>query len=254
MVSTDINQPIQTPSTSKNASLPLEVDSNAASLHETQPNSTFSKNPTFTVGFTWMKWKGSIRDANKPGSGPLYNIHFPFDVLSKSALTMIFKRASDDEVIGNGKLNVVSIDANYELHGQKAQLLAQKRWRTVYTHRSLYFSDTNSPVTMTWTSNCGFKTWDFVCVDEQQMPVARFSANPWGVTKVGDIELVGSKANNRDAQEEIIVTGVTLFYCMLVRCNNIFNLFGAIVARPGHKQHIDPQAKAATSEEASRNA
>ncbi|KAJ5774212.1 hypothetical protein N7457_009108 [Penicillium paradoxum] len=246
MASSNIHQPSQTSSTSNNPFLATESKS-MASPNTTPFDQTALKSSAFTVDFTWKKWMGVVSDANKPGSDPLYTIHFPFNVLSKNAATMVFKQASNEEVIGSGKLNVVSINASYELHGQKAHLLAQKRWRTVYTHRSLNFSDTDSPVTMTWTSDCGFKNWDFVCVDEQQMPVAKFTANAWGVTKIGKIEFMGSKADNRAAQEEIMVTGITLFYCMMVRCNNIFNLFGAIFARPGHKQHIEPQAKTTAS-------
>jgi hypothetical protein len=94
---------------------------------------------------------------------------------------------------------------------------------------------------MTWTSNCGFKTWDFICVDENQIPVARFSANQWGFTKIGKIEFDGPMAHSQAAQEEIFVVGITLFYTMVLRTTNIFNFFGAIFARPGHKEHLEPQ-------------
>lgn len=250
MASTDVHQPIQSSSMSNNPF--VDIDSKAMSSSDTPQSNHSSKSSAFTVDFTWKKWMGVVSDANSPGSAPLYTIHFPFNVLSRNAATMVFKRAPNEEVIGSGKLNAVSINASYELHGQKAHLLAQKRWRTMYTHRSLNFSDTESPVTMTWTSDCGFKNWDFVCVDENQMPVAKFSANAWGVTKIGKVEFMGSKADDRAAQEEILVTGITLFYCMVVRCNNIFNFFGAIFARPGHKQHVDPQPYAVASEKASQ--
>lgn len=208
------------------------------------------ENPTLTVQFTWKKWQGKILDARNPGSDPLYSIHFPFKLISRSIPTMIFTKALSDEVIGSGKLNMVSINPDYELHGHKAELLAQKRFRTLYTHRSLNFSDTDTPITMTWSSEAGFKTWDFVCVDEQQNAVAKFSGNPWGVTNIGKIEFDGPKKHDRAAQEEIIVTGITLFYCMLVRCNSIFNLFGAVFTRPGRKEHVDPPPRDRTDEEA----
>lgn len=243
MTSTVTLQPIQPSSTSKN-SFSTADSNNMASSDIPQYTQTPSKSAAFTVDFTWKKWKGIVSDVNNP-SDALYTIHYsPFSLTAN----MVFKKAPDEEVIGIGKLNAVSINADYELRGQKAHLLAQKRWRTVYTHRSLNFSDTESPVTMTWTSDCGFKTWDFVCVDDQQIPVAKFSANAWGVTKIGKIEFMGPKADDRAAQEEIMVTGITLFYCMMLRCNNIFNLFGAVFARPGHKQHIEPQPKGMISE------
>lgn len=96
---------------------------------------------------------------------------------------------------------------------------------------------------MTWTSSCGLKTWDFICLDEQKMPVAKFSANIWGLKKVGYITFMGSSTpgahaaggNVSDAvREEIVVTGLTLFYCMVLRTNSVLSLFGAIFSRPGH--------------------
>ncbi|KAJ5834552.1 hypothetical protein N7447_000578 [Penicillium robsamsonii] len=232
MTSTDIPLSIQTPISRHPF---LTVDSNKIASSDTPYTQTPSKSPVFKVDFTWKKWQALVSDANNPGSDPLYTIHFPFSF----GTSMVFKKAPNEEVIGTGKLNLVSINAEYELHGQKAHLLAQKRFRIVYTHRSLNFSDTESPVTMTWTSDAGFTNWDFVCVDEQQMPVAKFTANCWGITKIGKIEFSGPKADDRAMQEEIMVTGITLFYCMILRCNNVFNLFGAIFARPGRKQHIE---------------
>ncbi|KAJ5294350.1 hypothetical protein PENANT_c006G03867 [Penicillium antarcticum] len=218
------------------------------------PRQTTS-NPTFKVDMTWKKWKAMISDLDKPEEGPQYIVSFPWNMLPKSE-SMIVKRASDEEVVGTGKLQMVSINAYYNLHGQKGSLLAQKRWQTVYTHRSLNFSDTDTPVTMTWTSDYGFKTWDFVCVDENQNPVARFSANQWAVSKVGKIEFDGPKAHDQAAQEEIFVIGLTLFYTMILRTTNIFNFFGAIFARPGHKQHLEPEPESlkVANEETSQRA
>jgi hypothetical protein len=48
-------------------------------------------------------------------------------------------------------------------------------------------------------------------------------------------------AHSQAAQEEIFVVGITLFYTMVLRTTNIFNFFGAIFARPGHKEHLEPQ-------------
>jgi hypothetical protein len=206
------------------------------------------------VKFTWKKWRGKIVDANNPKSDPLYSIHFPVKAAAKREASMFFKKMPSEETIASGKLSMVSINPRYELHGQKAQLLAQKRMRTVYTHRSLNFSNTDTPVTMTWSRDAGFKTWDFVCVDEQQNAVAKFATNPWGVTNIGTFEFDGPKKNDTAAREEILVTGITLFYCMLVRSNNIGNLFGAIFSRPGKKEHVDPQPKAVTSEKTSTHA
>ena len=79
------------------------------------------------------------------------------------------------------------------------------------------------------------------------MPVAKFSAKAWDVTKIGKIEFMGPRANDRAAQEEIVVTGFTLCCRMMLRCNDIPNLFGAIFARSEHKQHFELQPQAMTS-------
>lgn len=34
-------------------------------------------------------------------------------------------------------------------------------------------------------------------------------------------------------KEEVLVTGFTLYYCMLVRMNNLGSFFGAFFAKPG---------------------
>ena len=65
------------------------------------------------------------------------------------------------------------------------------------------------------------------------MPVAKFSANGLAVKKVGNIEFLRPKANSPVARDEIVVTGLTLFYCMLLRSSSILSFFGAIFARPG---------------------
>ncbi|CAG7992730.1 unnamed protein product [Penicillium salamii] len=207
-----------------------------------------TENPIFTVKFTWKDWQGKIFDTQNPASEPIYIIDFPFKFASKKAASMIFKNVSTEDVVGSGKLNLVSINPGYKCHGQEGQLLAQKRFSTLYTYRSLNFSTNDKPVTMTWSSNLAFKTWDFVCVDEQQNAVAKFSGNAWGVTDIGKIEFDGPKKHDRAAQEELMVTGITLFYCMMVRCNNVFNLFGAIFSRPGRKEHIDPQPRTMAGE------
>lgn len=103
-------------------------------------------------------------------------------------------------------------------------------------------SDTDKPVTLTWTSDSNFKTWDFVCVDEQQMPIAKFTANIWAMKKLGKIEFMGPKADREALRDEILVTGLTLVYCMTLRSSSIFSLFGAFFASPGHdkKYNSDP--------------
>lgn len=180
------------------------------------------------VDFSWKKFNALISSENSP-TVPLYILHFQY-VLSPN---LIFKTPDDKTTIGTGTVHPVSINAKYEVHGRKGILKALKRWQTEYTHLSYAYSDSDSPVPMTWTSSSGFKTWDFICLNERQEPVARFSSNVWAVKKLGKIEFMGPKAEDPAAREEIMVTGMTLFYCMLLRTTNVLSFFGAIFARPG---------------------
>ena len=187
-----------------------------------------SQSSTLQVDFSYKKFQALITEVVKP-SNPVYIVDFH----TIKAPHMIVKSAIDSTTVGTGTLHPISIHADYEIHGRKRQLKALKRFKISYTHLSSAFSSTSSPVTMTWTSNCGFKTWDFICLDEQQNAVAKFTANVWVVNKVGNIEFLGLKANSQAAREEIVITGLTLFYCILLRSTNILSFFGAIFARLG---------------------
>lgn len=96
---------------------------------------------------------------------------------------------------------------------------------------------------MSWTSQSGFKTWDFICCDENQSPVAKFTANIWAIKKLGKIELLGPKAFDPAAMDEIVVVGMTLCYCMYMRINNPLNLVGSAFMRTGTEAKIDAPQK-----------
>jgi len=71
-------------------------------------------------------------------------------------------------------------------------------------------------------------------LDEAQLPVAKCVINMWGIKRVGWIEFLGEKAaESEKAREEIVVTGMTLMYCMALRSNNILSIFGALFAKTG---------------------
>ena len=55
--------------------------------------------------------------------------------------------------------------------------------------------------------------------------------------QLGFIEFMGDKATDPAAREEIVVVGLTIYYTMLLRMNNIFQLFGAVAAKPGYPKN-----------------
>ncbi|KAI8652735.1 hypothetical protein NCS57_01338500 [Fusarium keratoplasticum] len=190
-------------------------------------------NPTLQVDFSWKKLKALVSQKDKSGeSVPRYVI----DYNTLRSPHLVFHPAEDKSaIIGSGTLHPVSIHADYVLRGHKGTLKALRRFVTSYTHLSYNYADGpgDTPAAMTWTSSSDFKSWDFICLDENSVPVAKFSANAWAISKVGYIEFMGPKANNPDAQEEIMITGLTLFSQMVLRTSSILSLFGAIFSRPG---------------------
>ncbi|KAL4792775.1 hypothetical protein BDV19DRAFT_367724 [Aspergillus venezuelensis] len=195
------------------------------------------------VDFSWKRFKGLITyaDDTSDDPSPLYIVHW--NAVKSPHLT--FKRPSDDHTVGTGTLHLVRINADYTVNKRSGTLVAQRRFKTLYTHESHAYADpeTGRPTTLTWTSDSGFTTWDFVCVDEHQRPVARYSAKIWGLKKIGYVEFMDDGVLTEAMRDEIVVTGITLFYCMWLRVNNIFSLFGAAL----HKKEEGP-AEGSTGE------
>ncbi|KAF4344209.1 hypothetical protein FBEOM_1803 [Fusarium beomiforme] len=193
-----------------------------------------SSSTVFEVDYKWKKLKALVseKDPQTNTTKPKYIV----DYHAFKCPSLIFHPYEDPSaVIGSGTLHPVTIHADYELHGQKGTIKALKRFMTSYTHLSYNYSTSadGTPAAMTWTSDSSFKTWDFICLDEQESAVAKFSANCWSLNNVGNVEFLGPKANDPAAREEILITGMTLFYQMMIRATNFLSLGGAIFARPG---------------------
>lgn len=207
------------------------------------PHKASSQSRTLAVDFTWRKLQSLITDANEANPIPLYTVDC--NILTNN---LTFKSPQNDRIIGTGSAHTISISPDYQLHGVKGTLKAQSRLRTIYSHMSTNLSETGAPVKMTWTSQSGFKTWDFVCVSEKQEPVARFSANMWAVKKVGKIEMLGPKALDVAARDEIVVVGFTLYYCMVIRVNNPLNLLGSALLSKDKPEKVGKAGKADKAE------
>jgi len=150
---------------------------------------------------------------------------------------LVFKRGGlKGEVFATAANQFVAIDSTYTLGAPgetdrpKQEIRAAKRLVTEYTHQSYNYNAAGStgPATMTWKTTANLKNWDFVCCDEQMVPVARFHSNVWYLKKVGLLEFMGPKAADPAAREEIIVVALTIYHQMLLRMNNVLNLLGAI--------------------------
>ena len=81
------------------------------------------------------------------------------------------------------------------------------------------------------TNQTGFKHWDFILLDSNKEPVARFHSNVWAYKKLGLVEFMGNYSAK--TKEEICITGFTVYYNTLLRMNNLLQFFGAMGAKTG---------------------
>ncbi|KAL9577052.1 MAG: hypothetical protein Q9212_006620, partial [Teloschistes hypoglaucus] len=184
-------------------------------MEPSKPSATttdnFTANPILQVDYSWRKWTASITEQSKP-SESLYTVHYrPFAISPH----IIYKSTSNPPTtIGTGTLHAFSINSHYTLHSQRGTLKALKRWKTSYTHLSPTHTDpiTNAPLPLTWTSDSDFKTWDFICLGPNKLPIAKFSANLWKLKQIGVIEFMGARRWERGVWDEVVVTGLTLMY------------------------------------------
>lgn len=193
--------------------------------------------PKLRLDFQWRKFRTYISDETRRET-PRYTLHYKL-----LAPQLRFRNNANNEIIGNGLLHYFSIDADYDLYGRQDTMVAQKRWSVVYSFRSMALSTDGQPVTLNWVSESGFKRWDFVCVDPDQLPLARVTANTFGLKHLATIEFTGPVANSQLFQEEIMVTGVTLAYCAAFRFGSVSGLAGNLASNPGHDKKYAPASQ-----------
>jgi hypothetical protein len=190
---------------------------------QTLPNPNYLE--AYKVDFTWKKFKGVITD-NKTNA-PIMDI----DCKRITKPDLKFKNPKN-EIIGTASFNVISIHAQCEIRGRTKRIQAMKRFATEYTYLSDAFARaSDAPVPMYWTSSSGFKHWDFILLNPNKEPVARFHSNIWAVSKLGFLEFMGDYS--AETKEEICITGISVYYNTLLRMNNVFQFFGALGAKTG---------------------
>lgn len=197
---------------------------------------TSNQSRALALDFKWGTFHTLITefDTTNDDPKPLYDVS-----CGMLAPHLKIKSIPEGRQIGTGTVHAISISPDFTLHGSKGTLRAKSRLRTIYTHMSHTFSNTEKPAKMLWTSRSGFTKWDFICCDENQIPVAKFTANVWALKKVAKIELMGPKAFDSVALDEIVTVGMTLYYCMYLRINNPLNLVGSAFMRSGKEAQIE---------------
>ncbi|KAF7712430.1 Uncharacterized protein PECH_003247 [Penicillium ucsense] len=173
---------------------------------------------TMSVDLSWRKREFHIKDTHNSNPSPLYTIHCH----SHSDKALSIHSDTTDQLIGTSKIHSATGGSTYKLYGYNGSIQAEKQAQTSYTFLSWAYSTyPGTPVQMSWISRGGLKTWDFVCVNDRQETVAKFSANMWAMKNVGTIEMTGPKAWDRTACDEIVVVGLTLYYGWLMRVTGL---------------------------------
>lgn len=190
--------------------------------------------PVLLLNFSWKRFHVLVAEEHKPTDAS-----YTINIKTTLGPHVVLRSSEDSTAIGTGTLHAFSINPDLEIHGHSGRLKALKRFKTEYTLLSRAYSDTIEPTTLQWKSKSGFTSWDFICVDETGITVAVFSANLFAFSKAVRVGFYDTKAYSIEAREEILLVGMTLYYCMISRTYNVFNLFGAVLTRPGQPQDTD---------------
>lgn len=184
---------------------------------------------TLQVDFAWTKFKNTISEKSSTGQlTPLYIQHF-----RPTKPNLLFDHADTNKQFATGSIKGVAISADCKIDDQDIALKPLSRWYTKYNYLSTVLSpDGSTPMAVTWQTNSSMKTWNFVCLDANQLPIAKFSVNLWALKEVGNFHFTQSAGEiSKAARDEIVVVGITLFYVMYVRMNNPLNLLGSIFGK-----------------------
>jgi hypothetical protein len=185
---------------------------------------------TLSVDFAWSKFRNTVSERNGSIVTPLYIQHF-----RPSKPQLRFESVADNTDIASGVIHSFSIASEVTLHSKTITLQPLKRWKTQYNYLSTTLSpDPSTPTPISWITNSSLKIWDFVCLDANQLPIAKFSVNWWALTQVGNFHFEKSREEvTKEVRDEVVVMGLTLLYLMAARMNNPLHLLGAAFAKPG---------------------
>ncbi|KAF2126575.1 hypothetical protein P153DRAFT_297872 [Dothidotthia symphoricarpi CBS 119687] len=186
-----------------------------------------SEPPTLQIDFSWTAFQNRVSLKTDTTLQPLYTQHFR---TLKPQLR--FDSAPSNTPIATATIPSISITPSCTLHGRSLPLTPLSRWKTAYGYTSNVHS--TEPVTMSWIANSSMKTWDFVCLDAAQLPVAKFSVNFWALKQVGMMYF--QRVVSEEERDEIVVTGLTVLYLMASRLGNPLHLFGAAFAKTGERE------------------
>ena len=117
-----------------------------------------------------------------------------------------------DKPVGTVVLHSHTCRIDITIHGAPLVLVSHGMLMNKWTYTSPALQKV-----FTWKRTNGWsKMFDFVCL-EGEIPVAQFTVNNWGWTKIGKIDFFGESANSGVAVDEVVTTGMALAHFLLVQ-------------------------------------
>jgi hypothetical protein len=234
-----ISQPSQTPQTPQTRTQPLDNEDHAnASELPSSPTKHFDtpKGLHLVIDFRWSKFRNVVSSKTGDILTPLYIQHF-----RPTKPQLRFESVADSTKIATGTINNFSISAECSLNNRSIELKPLKRWKSQYNYLSHTFSkDPNAPAPVSWIADMSMKTWDFVCLDENQIAIAKLSANLWDLKQVGNFYFEAREDEvSAEMRDEVVVTGLTILYVMMTRMNNPLHLLGSMFSKPGRVDGVE---------------
>lgn len=142
-----------------------------------------------------------------------------------------------DNVFATSKIHTFHIGCDATIRGRPIKLTPAARLVAHYNYASLaYAQDPLKPALMAWRSNSVVRFFDHELRDERDALVARYNPRYTSIKHTAAIELFGPLAWDPRAVDEVVVTGLTLYLCMVYRASSPVPLVGALVTSTGRER------------------
>lgn len=169
-------------------------------------NMGYSNTPPLLIKYTNLKWtKAEVTEEHSDAL--LYNVHY---TMRKPHLR--FMRPGTEEPFGTSTFHLTTRRIDMQLSGATTELKGRKWYSMDYQYVSPAFGNQN----MSWKSKSHFKSYDYVLLNEQQIPVAKLvSVAGMSCKKIGRLEFSEGFVDSNGAKDEVVASAITLAYYVM---------------------------------------
>ena len=167
-------------------------------------------------------WKGHVRIFEANSTTLLYKVKWSI----RKPLRLTMHSASHDHDLGSITFHALTWRIDIVVHGLSIAMKPQG----LLFRRFSYVSPSFDNTTLTWLYEGHLRTFDLTCLNNDNMPVARVSINPWGVQKLGTMKICSERAASGLAMDELVATGFAVMECWLILNASTLGSFGVIAA------------------------